>query len=206
MANTNAPFGFIPTRADDGENKLNGYGRYALASGYNTKIVRGEVVISSGALNSTDPTRLNVARGAGSSELAVGVAWSFSYTDASGNYHQGVDEWPASTTLLTGTVCVVNVLDDPRQEFIVQGENAAWVVADGGLNADYTPGTAGTTGPWKGRSVLTRTGIATTATVMCRLLGLAPVNLHVAGPNDIGAYCRWRVRLNAHFHGGTTGV
>lgn len=205
MANTNAPFGLIPIRAANGENKLNAYGRYSLADAYGTKLVKNEAVVLAGTLNANDPTRMNVARGAGTNEIMVGVVDSFNYFDATGQYHSGVDTWPASTSVLAGTVCEVNVYDDPAQQFLVQGNSESWVAADSGLNVDYTPGTAGTSG-YKARSVLVRTGINTTATLMFRLLGLAPVGLHIDGVNDIGPYCRWIVRPNYHAHSTGTGA
>ena len=205
MANSNSPFGFKFLRSLDGENKLNARGKYTIASAYGSKITRGEAVVLAGAGSSVagHVDGITIARGAGTSEQVIGVFDSCSYIDSTGKRFDNVHYWPASQTLLSGTACTVNVYDVTGSLFLVQGDSGSWVAADIGLNVDYTPGTASGA---KAQSVITRTGINTTDTLMCRLVSFAPENLLVDGTNELGAYAKFVVQFNANAYTTRTGA
>lgn len=179
MANANAPFGFIPWRGATSQPYNDGAQPYAAAAGDATVIRLGDPVTVTGTATA-DGVPI-VARTAAGANAITGIAVGF--------LPIGATEWlsyrPASTA------GVVLVQDDPNAEYLIQEDSDAGALAavDVGLNANIIYGTP--TGNNRSAAMLDSSSKATTATLQCRIVGLAQrVN------NEIGTYAVWRVRLN----------
>lgn len=195
MANPNLPFGFDPVKNFDGTPEhLN---EYRIAGSYNTAIGFGQPVVLTSTGVGDRPT---IQVGAGTNEIVLGTFRGCEYVPSTGLAKPTKSLfWPASQAIKSGTVVRAWVLDNPDQEYVVQGDSTVWAVTDFGLNADYVAGTVNTSTGRAG-SYLNGTGKATTSSLMCRILRLA-----TDPANTIGAYARLIVSFNVNARHGTTG-
>lgn len=194
MANIDKPFGFRPTRPlGGGVERMN---RYTIADAYNTSIYYGQYVVLTG-------TGRNIAVGAGTADVPLGVFYGCEYIPSSGDqYPRFARFWPASTAIKAGTVAYAFVLDDPDEEFVIQADGSL-AAADVGLNADVTVGT-GSTITGNSASELAVAGKADTNTLLLNILGLD--DSVVSPANAWGANARVKVRFNIHRMRATTGI
>lgn len=194
---TNAPNGFQPVKKLDGSAWTGATNPYPITSGYATSLFRGDpvTVLNDGTIG------IGVAGSA-----VVGVFWGCKYYDSTGTF-QHRSYWPASTTVLTGTVPEAEIIDDPMVVFSVQETNGsgaagtALALADVGLNINFAIGTGSTATGNSGASI-NNTTEATTDTLNCKLLALDPTP-----GNAVGSFANWLVTLNNHrYKAGVTGV
>lgn len=195
MANINKPFGFRPARplGSGGNERLN---RYTIADAYNTSIYYGQYVVLTG-------TGRNIAVGAGTGDIPLGVFYGCEYTAAAGDQYPRFSRyWPASTAIKSGTRAYAFVLDEPMQEYVIQADGTL-AEADAGLNADVTVGT-GSTITGNSASLLAVSGKGTGATLLLNIIGLD--DKVVSPANAWGAYARVKVRFNLSRLNYTAGI
>lgn len=185
MANTDAPFGFVPTRYRSGAPYNGACTRYYIGTGDGNNLFIGDPVALSGT-GATDgtPGIVRATAGAGSSAgdgmLGAVVGFENLTSDNLSRTYR-----PASTEMY------VLVADDPNLEFEIQ-EDGTGAVTSIGLNANFVIGTGNTATGVSAVELATST-VATTATLDMRILGL------VKRPgNDVGANANWRVSINNH--------
>lgn len=135
MANTNAPNGFRVARHGRG-GTANRLSRYHIAGGYSSNIVSGDAVVP---VNTTK----NVARPTAATDRLQGVFDGCFYLDPNQSQPQYNRLWPASQTIVTGSVPDCQVYDDPSTLFEVQ-VSGAFAAANIGSLADLVIGTANT--------------------------------------------------------------
>lgn len=111
MSAASAPFGFRPAYFPTGLERAK---KYAVASAYGTAMYKGQPVI----LN----TNGTVTVGTAAADL-LGIAAGFEYVDAQGKPWVSTF-WPAGQTVLSGTVPVAWVYDDPDIVYEVQADGS----------------------------------------------------------------------------------
>ncbi len=193
MANVNSPFGLRPYGlAGGGVPRVNTFKQYTIAAALNATLSKNSPVILTG-------TGTNITASAGTSDTPIGVFNGCEYRDANTGRVIRAKNWVAQTVTKSGFPILAFVYDDPNMLYEVQGDNAAWVEADVGLNVDYVVGTAvnGVSGGY-----VTRTGINTTATLVCRIHEQS----RRLTQTEWGAYARLVVTINANRHTSTTGA
>lgn len=180
MPNSNAPFGFKPTRSASSGCYNGGAQVYAAAAGDSTVIRRGDPVTVTGTA-STDGVPIVTRSTAGAGNAITGIAVGFR--------PYGDTEWlnirPASTAY------EVLVQDDPLAEYYLQEDSVggALAAANVGLNAAVAFGTPGVDG--RSAAMIDSSTAAATAGLQVRIVGLAQLV-----DNEIGNHAVWRVRLN----------
>lgn len=195
--NSNFPLGFIAYGRAEGAAWTGATNEYPVASGYATSLFRGDPLL----------TLADGTLGIGTAGNPVrGVMWGTKYINST-NQVNWASYWPASTTVQTGTLPVLEVIDDPYLLFDIQEANASGVagtplaLTDVGANFNFHSGTgntaSGNSGYWLDNSTA-----STTATENCRLMRLTPrIN------NVVGSFANWLVQFNAHeLKAGTVGV
>ena len=195
---TNAAQGLVIVGRIDGSPWNGAVREYPIASGYATAIGTNDPVISL-----ADGT---IGIGVAGSP-ARGVFLGCKYTDTSGVF-QRKPNWVASTTVLTGTVPIALVADDPNLLFDVQETNGsgaagtALALADRNLNIDFLIGAPNA-----------RTGISTTSINNATEAATATLNLKIIGlsprpGNVVGSFANWLCAWNTHElkSVGTTGL
>jgi len=189
MANQDAPFGLRPVRTSTSSQRQN---RYRIASGYNTGIFQGDLVIV--ATNGT------ITRApAGATNLILGVFNGCQYVDPNGNIIYS-NFWPANAT---GTDIFCQVIDDPSAVFSIQA-NAAFPVTDLFGNFDIVDATAGSTVSGNSRTEISVVSGATTVGLPLKAIDISqdPENSDVATANT-----NVIVKINNHlFSAGTAGL
>jgi hypothetical protein len=111
MSATSNPFGFRPAESPIGNSRAN---TYNIASGYGTAMYKGQPVI----LN----TNGTITAGTSAADI-IGVFAGCEYVDSTGRPQRSTF-WPASTTVLAGTLPVAYVWDDPNTVFEVQSDGS----------------------------------------------------------------------------------
>lgn len=198
MANTDAPFGFVPY------GKLLGADWYPVASNYGTAIFVGDwVEITNTGLVCKifdGDTRMGVeidATGAAGDELGAVLA----ILDSNGD---PIKYLPASTTG-DGTVAgYVLVADHPLQEYLVQedGDTTPIPASAVGLNVAMISTHSGSTTTGRSKQEIDSDSANTTNTLALRILR------SYKGDTVGSAYCRWIVipNPNAHFKSSATAI
>lgn len=180
MPNSNAPTGLTPARHLTG-----GVIRpsvYSIASAYGTSIFTGQLVKSSGT------TKGVVVAAAG--DRAVGVFAGCQYIDSNGDV-QYRPYWPASTTVLTGTLPQAFVYDDPEILFEIQA-SAGMAVTDIGSVADIT-GTSGSTTTGQTSQQLDSATLSASGSAQLKVYELVD-----RPDNDYGTNAKVLVLINEH--------
>ncbi len=111
MSTTSAPFGFRPVYHPSGLERAK---KYAITSAYATAMYKGQPVIL--ATNGT------VTVGTAAADL-LGIFAGCEYVDSTGKPTVSTF-WPASTTVLAGTVPTAWVYDDPELVYEVQSDGS----------------------------------------------------------------------------------
>lgn len=163
MATVAQPYGFEPVVVGSAGYNTQGFGQFAIASGYAVNVFYGDAVkqVASGTIE-------RVADGA--ADIPMGVFLGAEYTgDPALNYRLWGQYWPAGTTGTGINAPNVKVLDNPDAYFKIQADGAV-TQADVGLNAGIVL-TAGSTATGKGKMALDQSTLATTATLPLRVVG-----------------------------------
>ena len=185
MANIDNPNGFVPLRHLTG-----GVIRpqsYAIANGFATSLFSGDLVtlLSDGTVGiGTNATN------------ALGVFYGVKYVDQTTGDVKLVKQWPASTTVKTGTAVEAFVYDDPNITYKVQG-NGTFANANVGelCNVTFTAGETIFGGSKQEADLGT---LATTAKVL-RILRMVD-----EPDNAVGADAKLEVVINNHLYGTRT--
>ncbi len=190
MANANRPTGLSPVNMITGA-PYNGQARqYSIAAAYNVALYIGDPVISSGTANAAGVAGVALAAATGPIRgVIVGLSDQPFSTAATGTVNPNITYRPAAAQTTDWYALVV---DDPNVVFEVQeiGTGTPLAATDVGLNVNLSLGTGnGYVSGW----LLGNTTEDVTATLQCRLLGLAQRQ-----DNAFGAYAKWLVLINAH--------
>jgi len=185
--NTNAPNGLRPVKYINGGDYEGRVTQYAIASGYATAIGRNDpvAVLADGTIG------IGVA---GSQCRGVLQYVEFYSTDGTFNRQ---NNWPASTTVKTGTVPLAFVADDPNLLFDVQetdgssGAGTPLALADRNLNINFVIGAPNTAGI--STTSINNTTENTTSTLNLKIIGLSDYP-----GNAVGNYANWLVTWNTH--------
>lgn len=161
MANRNNPMGLLPMRHLSGGTPQR-LRAYKIASGLAQDLFTGDPVVMTG----TD-TNITIAT-AGDNNPVLGAFAGVRYVDASG-IQWFRPYWPSGTV---ATNIEALVLDDPNQIYEIQVNGVGLAAADVGACANLVAG-AGNTLTGRSGWQLNATGIATTITFQCRILGLS---------------------------------
>lgn len=184
MANRDAPSGFVPLRDFLG-GVVRANGGYTIASGYGTRIGRGDPVKMH-----SDGTLVRTAAG----EVSCGVFEGCSYVDANGN-QQFSPVWIASTV---ATNIEAQVYDSPYTVFGVQVDGGTLDQQAVGACADIVV---------EDFDLVTKTsqvqlsGTVGSSTAQCKILKKEPIP-----GNDWGANVRVEVLINEHFYKQEAGI
>ena len=185
MANVDRPAGLLPVRHRAGGTPQRS-GGYTIASALAENIYSGDPVDLTGLGR-------NIALAtAGADNPIVGIFAGVAYVDQNGE-QQFRPRWPTGQV---ATEIEAYVYDDPMQEFVAQVDGVAGMIeADVGLNANLV---AGAGNNFTGRSAwqIDNTGVAVTATLQVRLLGLARAVSE--SENDYGQFAKARCFINRH--------
>lgn len=201
MANSNAPFGFMPFMpTQGGATPSFGLEKRKILFSYATKIHRGTPVVSLGT------GYLNVAT-PGTTQIA-GIFWACSYYSTAAKRPIWSPYWPAGSP--SGTLdAEALIITDPNMLFIAQstGASVAIVFADINANAQFTVGTGNDTTGLSG-STINDAGITTTATLPFRIIdtysSYAPPGTD--GTDDASIYNKVIVRMNFTDRTSATGI
>lgn len=185
--NTNAPQGLKPVRYMDGTPYTGKTNVYNIASGYATALGENHpvAVLSDGTLG------VGVA-----GSQCRGVLRSVEYYTSAGVFTQS-NNWPASTTVKTGTVVKAFVADDPTLVFDVQetdgssGAGTPLALADKNLNINFVIGAPNTMGI--STTSINNTTENTTSTLNLKILALSDYP-----GNAVGNYANWLCTWNTH--------
>lgn len=209
----NSPQGFVETIPLTGATWNTATALYPIKSGYATAIYTGDPVapLTGGGNNGY------IGIGTAGSGI-YGVFKGVKYLDGVSNIRQFLPYWPANATTQGSVNAEALIMDDPNVEFNIQvgtsnaGTHTATVnQADLNKNANFVIA-AGSTSSGVSGTYLDMATLATTATLSCKLLRLAPVAN--AGANTIGLpnqdygvlYNNVIVTFNNHIHKGGTGT
>lgn len=195
MSNPNSPFGFKPMRDTNGaawNAQTNPYNILAGASPYATSIFRFDIVklINSGLINL-----------AAAGDQPRGIFMGVTYIDTTGRPQKSA-YWPGATAVLSGSVIVCDIIDDPNVTMQVQLANSSTVAAqtNQGELVNLFAG-AGTTGT--GQSTM-GADFSSTATSGRTFRLLRPIP---APDNDTSASNqRWEVSFATHDFKVVTGI
>lgn len=193
MANTNAPFGFIPCRHfRGGVLRPNNAGQYYIASAYNTALYAGDVVI----LTNAGPY---VNRASNSDALLVGVFRGVQFINPLDQRPWWTDSWIASQATVGSLDALADIQDDPDTVYQVQcltGTAAAVSIVGNNAPLEATAGNSLTHRSAESLSVAT----TTTGTDQFRILNLAPLPGNAWGDSAIV-----EVKFNKHLYLTVTG-
>lgn len=208
---SNSPKGFQPARNIGGYTGTYTTNEYPITATNATAIFLGDAVSLS--------TLGTIQRCAATQGPALGVFMGTKYSVTTGlNYGAfAYPFWPGNPGVVTGTVPVALVSDDPNAVYTIQETDAA--AASGtpltqaavGLNTTFVI-TAGSTVTGLSAFSLNNAATATVVTATCpvQILGLDPaVVLGVqsatptinGGQQTVGAFANWLVKLNTNFYG-----
>jgi hypothetical protein len=194
MANANRPTGLTPVKHLSGA-PYNGAGNiYSIAAAYNVALYQGDPVISSGTADTNGVAGIVLAAATGPIRGVI-MAIGKDPNDFINPGNLDITYRPAAAQT---DVWYALVADDPDIIFEVQeiGTGTQLAATDVGLNTNLVLGTGnGFVSGW----LLDNGTEAVTATLQCRLLGLAR-----RADNAFGAYAKWLVKINAHELGSNT--
>lgn len=138
MSTVSGGYGFIAARSKAGGQSF--ARKFQIASGYAVNLFKGDPVKLSGTttgegvidLATTDGTRTGTVSGV----PILGIFAGCEYVDTNGKPNVS-PYWPASTTVLSGTVPLAWVYEGDLNEFRVKGDGAI-ILTDQGTQADWT--------------------------------------------------------------------
>lgn len=208
MANVSAPFGLMPIEHLDGSPYNGKVTRYYIPSADTSAYYIGDPVALAGVAGGGAGTQSADANGvpsigkvANGDTLWLGPIVGVEVVNPLGASNQG-------TSLTLETISIpatktrdyyVYVADDPGLIFEMQGDGTATnqTAAKSTYNCDITVATPSTGA--QSASVIASAGIALTATLPLKLMGLS--QRQFAGGNAFGAYAVWRCKINNHQYG-----
>ena len=195
MANTNAPFGFSPSRKVPGSGMDFGMTTRLIKGTSSTAVFRGDPVI----WDSGNPGFVTIASSPSTATI-VGVAWGFQYqqTGQGGAVLPWNDYFPGSG-VASGDVSV-QVIDDPNAIFRVQCGATALAQADVGANVQYVAGTGNTANGISGAYLNTSTTTTNTLPFQVYSILGAPVT------DPTSAYNQIEVVFNNQIYKNSTGA
>ena len=186
MANANKPFGLRPLGNLSATGGQKQYG-YEIADNQAGAIFQGDLVtLKDGYIIKFAPA---------THTAAVGVFNGCFYVDPTTKKPTWKNYYPGSINITEGKI-VADVIDDPNQLFIIQGDEDA-VQADFGKNADVTASTTGSTDTGLSYMTLDSSTIATTAALNLKLIGKWDVPSNELATN----YTIVVVKINEHLYG-----
>lgn len=186
MANTNSPNGFRVLKHGGG-GTANRRNRYHIAGGYSSDIYVGDAVVP---VN----TSKNIARPAAATDRLQGVFDGCYYLDPNQSAPQYNRRWPASTTVVSGSVVDAWVYDDARTLFEVQ-VSGAFANANIGSLADLVIGT--------GNAFTKTSGDAIDSTTLDASGVVFKVDDIINRPdNAVGSFARVAVYISKHYLAG----
>jgi len=186
MANVNKPFGLRPLGNLSATGSQKQYG-YEIADNQSGAIFQGDLVtLKDGFIVKFAPA---------THTAAVGVLNGVFYIDPTSSKPTFKNFYPGSVNITEGKI-VADVIDDPSQLFIIQGDEDA-VQADFGKNADVTASTTGSTVTGVSNMTLDSSTIATTAALNLKLIGKWDVPGNALDEN----YTIVVVKINEHLYG-----
>lgn len=186
MANVNKPFGLRPLGNLSATGSQKQYG-YEIADNQSGAIFQGDLVtLKDGFIVKFAPA---------THTAAVGVLNGVFYIDPTSSKPTFKNFYPGSINITEGKI-VADVIDDPSQLFIIQGDEDA-VQADFGKNADVTASTTGSTTTGVSNMTLDSSTIATTAALNLKLIGKWDVPGNALDEN----YTIVVVKINEHLYG-----
>lgn len=186
MANANKPFGLRPLGNLSATGSQKQYG-YEIADNQSGAIFQGDLVtLKDGYIVKFAPA---------THTAAVGVLNGVFYIDPTSSKPTFKNFYPGSVNITEGKI-TADVIDDPSQLFIIQGDEDA-VQADFGKNADVTASTTGSTVTGVSNMTLDSSTIATTAALNLKLIGKWDVPGNALDEN----YTIVVVKINEHLYG-----
>ena len=186
MPNVNKPFGLRPLGNLSATGGQKQYG-YEIADNQAGAIFQGDLVtLKDGYILKFAPA---------SHTAAVGVFNGCFYIDPTTKKPTWKNYYPGSVNITEGKI-VADVIDDPNQLFIIQGDEDA-VQADFGKNADVTASTTGSTDTGLSNMTLDSSTIATTAALNLKLIGKWDVPSNELATN----FTIVVVKINEHLYG-----
>jgi len=186
MANVNKPFGLRPLGNLSATGGQKQYG-YEIADNQAGAIFQGDLVtLKDGYIIKFAPA---------THTAAVGVFNGCFYVDPTTKKPTWKNYYPGSINITEGKI-VADVIDDPNQLFIIQGDEDA-IQADFGKNADVTASTTGSTDTGLSYMTLDSSTIATTAALNLKLIGKWDVPSNELATN----YTIVVVKINEHLYG-----
>lgn len=191
MANTNAPYGFKPTRNLIASVTNYAQNAYTIASTNTHTIGFGDVVslLSTGVIDVSATTDTNF----------LGIFLGCNYFNTATGRFEFPNQWTGVTT--TSGVITAYVCDDPNAIFTVQSSGTAITVANIGSNANFTGNGAPNAYNGISTAALDQTTIGTTNTLPFRITGLSTY----AGNDNTSSYNWVEVKFNANVFQTTTG-
>lgn len=185
MANVDKAFGLRPLGNLSATGAQKQYG-YLIADNQAGAIFQGDLVtLVAGFL---------VKYTSGTHASAVGVFNGVNYIDPTTGKPTFKNYYPGSVNITSGQI-VADVLDDPNQLYIIQADEDI-VQADIGQNAPVAY-TAGSTTTGISAMELDSSGIATTNTLVLKIVGLYNAPNNTIGEN----FTQVVVKINAHQYG-----
>jgi hypothetical protein len=170
----NAPIGFQPSQYQDGSTWNGQTSTYAIASGYNTSIFRGDPV--------TVTNTGTIASGANAQNAIIGIFWGVKYIDSSGN-PQYAPVWQANTVTMNAAYAQALVVDDSNVLYDVSMNNSLgagnpfWLFqTDLFRNANCVIA-AGNVGSGNSATYLDINTLANTATLQFKIMRFTPTPL-----------------------------
>lgn len=208
MANVNAPFGLMPVEHLDGSPYNGKATRYYIPSTDGSAYYIGDPVALAGVAGGGGGTQdadalgvMSVGKVANGDTLWLGPIVGIEVVNPSAQSNQG-------TSLALEQIFIpatkakayyVYVADDPNLIFEMQGDATATnqTAAKSSYNCDITVAVPSSGN--QSASVIASAGIALTATLPLKLMGLS--QRQFAGGNAFGAYAVWRCKINNHQYG-----
>ncbi len=183
MANTDAPFGFVPV-GKVGQNADNqGLSSWYIADNSSTSIYQGDLV----ALQSSGYISQGTA-----SDPALGVFWGAFISKDPSTGKPKYTNYYTQTNVATGETIEAFVYDDPYARFLVQAD-ASIAQADVGLNFDVNVGTGSTINGQSGMTLDVGTS-GTSSTLLVKFFGFSKE----IGNDSTSAYAKCIVQINEH--------
>jgi hypothetical protein len=197
MANANRPSGLSPVKHLNGS-PFNGQANvYQIAAADTHGYAIGDPVVSSGSGDANGVPGITLAAATGAIRgVIVGLGTSESGIFNPNNLNQTIRPAAAQTQ-----DWYAMVVDSPDVIYEVQEVSGGTQLAatDIGTNTNLL---VGTNNGFQSGWLLDNATKGTTATIQCRILGLAR-----RSDNTFGAYAKWLVLINNHeLHAGTSGV
>lgn len=184
MANTNAPFGFLPVASNQGGAPNYEMINATIAYSDTTKIYRGDPV----KLTTTGGQVAQWTASTAVSQL-LGVFWGCQYLSSAQGKVVYSQYWPgadvASTAQSSIIAYLVPVITAAPSTFLVQTDSTGATTNDIGLNCDVVLGTGSTLNGQSGAYLDVTTNKGTTATLPFRIVGLYGSG-RTQGPANVG--------------------